>query len=607
MKTKKTIRLVFNLVFICFLISGCASLEHLIKKGDLSKAEKYCESRKGEKRIECYRILAKAYLCNGNIGKAAEYYGIINNKEGLKNVADTYYDKGNYEDASKYYEKAGDLQQAIFSKPISISKTFIGRVDLSSYADGHYRAISPHGNKFAYVIKISGKFHAVIDGAKGKGYDAIVDEVYWRKTGITFSPDGKRVAYTAKIGNQWCVVLDGKEEQKYDAVSEVVFSPDGKRVAYIAQSGNKHCVIIDGKKEKKYINIIGGPIFSPDSKRTAYVVEDTCLVKDKCYNLNHAVDYCNKAVIDGIEGKMYLSVRDIVFSPDSRRVAYQAYPFVVLDDIEGVEILLNFLYRFITNSFVVVDDIEVGPFHAIDDGPIFSPDSKHVAYTVLTGDRDYDGKEFVMVDNIRGKEYRNIVLLGFSTNSLHIIYAVISKIAPFISMLVIDDIEVKNKIESENFEDIDLNSLYISNGKVAFKATKIIYSWETKKLPALPSNFKGSIPSDYFSTPWWNRDIYEQTPSSSYNISWVIKNIEEDVSLSKGLHPRLQVTDVNKILKWEIWTTEPQHLKFPLLNIDLIDIGKCDEVIGPIIESTDILRFIVREGDLLFLIEKRLE
>ena len=91
-------------------------------------------------------------------------------------------------------------------------------------------------------------------------------------------------------------------------------------------------------------------------------------------------------IVDGKEGKPYDGLGDLIFSPDSQRVAYGAQ----LGD----------------KVFVVVDGKEGKQY---DDAGrlIFSPDSQRVAYRAGVGD-----KQFVVVDGKEGQPYDGIVTIG---------------------------------------------------------------------------------------------------------------------------------------------------------------------------------------------------
>jgi hypothetical protein len=152
-------------------------------------------------------------------------------------------------------------------------------------------------------------------------------------------------------------------------------SPDSKRVAYVAVSrgvfsGEKQFLVVDGREEKQYDYIGAGTvIFSPDSKRVAY----GAIVGNRVF-----------LVVDGKEDKTYDTIggRGPVFSPDSKRVAYSA--------TVG------------NKHFVVVDGNGQTPYDGIAQGTlIFSPDSKRVAYAAPQS----GNKWVVVVDGKDGTQY----------------------------------------------------------------------------------------------------------------------------------------------------------------------------------------------------------
>ena len=112
-------------------------------------------------------------------------------------------------------------------------------------------------------------------------------------------------------------------------------------------------VVVDGEEGKQFHhNRTRGIIFSPDSKRVAY-----CVSGGGKWSV----------VVDGKkEGKQYDEIRGVTFSPDSRRVAYR-----VIEEKGSVDILHKF--------FVVVDGEEGKQYDEIGE-VTFSPDSRRVAY-----------------------------------------------------------------------------------------------------------------------------------------------------------------------------------------------------------------------------------
>ena len=113
--------------------------------------------------------------------------------------------------------------------------------------------------------------------------------------------------------------------------------------------------------------------------------------------------------VDGVPGTTFTQIaryplteagiqNQIIFSPDSRRVAYVAKRgqkfLVVVDNKAQAEF----------------DDISVG-------APIFSPDSRRVAYEAKRG-----GKWYVVVDGAEGKPFDMVTAVRFSPTSRHILF-----------------------------------------------------------------------------------------------------------------------------------------------------------------------------------------
>lgn len=260
---------------------------------------------------------------------------------------------------------------------------------------------SPDGKRFAYAVSKKAKKHrkesVVVDGIQGKQYD--------NAGFLIFSPDSKRFAYMAVFNNKAFMVVDGVEGKEYDVIWGAIslnFSHDSKKISYFASTGNKLFLITDGKVEKQFefnnmeLNDFG---FSPDNQHFTYVVKEN----EK-----------EIAVIDGQEGKQYdeIEMMSMNFSPDSKRFSYVArlgklnlaVNLAVIDGIEGKK----------------YDGIEVTdgkpPYYI---SPVFSPDSKRIAYIAQSGD-----KEFVVTDGMEGKRYDHIqgYSLVFSPDSKSIAY-----------------------------------------------------------------------------------------------------------------------------------------------------------------------------------------
>ncbi len=250
-----------------------------------------------------------------------------------------------------------------------------------------YLTFSPDGKKVVYAAGESKASFMVVDGQEGKRY-ADVQLVRGPCIGCTvgrpvFNPANSSVAYTAHVGGKYVVVVDGRESASYDYVYGIAFSPISGRVFYSARVGERRFVIEDGKENKTYASL---PTFSPDGKRFAYIGTK------KNQKIGRTDYYVN---LDGKEGKSYFSVKNLVFSPDSRTIAYIA-------ELRWPEIRGN-----APGTFVVVGEKEGKRYNSINFGPgsptpstppLFSPDSKKIAYYA-----ELNQKGFVVVGD---KEFR---------------------------------------------------------------------------------------------------------------------------------------------------------------------------------------------------------
>ena len=90
-------------------------------------------------------------------------------------------------------------------------------------------------------------------------------------------------------------------------------------------------------------------------------------------------------------------------SPDNKRIAYGVQP-----DIGK-------------KSFVLADNRKGRKYYYVEH-PIFSPDSKHLAYVALVGDI-FTGKFFVVLDEKEDKQYDEVETLIFSPDSKRLAYA----------------------------------------------------------------------------------------------------------------------------------------------------------------------------------------
>jgi Tol biopolymer transport system component len=198
-------------------------------------------------------------------------------------------------------------------------------------------AFSADGARVAYAARRAGKWHVVVDGQAGPGWDDVL------RGSLAFSPDGRRIAYAGARDQRWYAVVDGVAGAGYNAVGGLVFSPDSQRFAYWAARGWPWRVIViaDGAEGKECSLIDGLLAFSPDSKHLAYVARDIGADRDA-------------VVVDGVVrwSTGFLGASSPTFSPDSRHLAYEHWRSrsktrqVVIDGAEGKQYEMMYAFAF---------------------------------------------------------------------------------------------------------------------------------------------------------------------------------------------------------------------------------------------------------------------
>jgi WD40 repeat protein len=261
-------------------------------------------------------------------------------------------------------------------------------------ARGDQLFFSPDGRHVAAVVKRPDGAAIWIDGVEGKLQEWILP------SSPVWSPDGGRLAYNVQRGENLLVVVGTEEQKPYADVSHVTFSPDGKRLAYTAKltaNSSGVSIVLDGVEGTAYPTITPRSLsFSPDGKRFAYRVE----TGTKQF-----------WVIDGKELPQHDRVGPITFSKDGTRFGYSA--------ADG-------------NAHRIVTERPNWPSKSYDaaGGLNFSADGKRLAYAARRGNH-----EFVVIDDVEGKEYDRVAEPLFNATGARVAYeAVRDKLA----MVVID-------------------------------------------------------------------------------------------------------------------------------------------------------------------------
>ena len=304
-----------------------------------------------------------------------------------------------------------------------------------------YRAIDLqqtflNGKHLYYVAQTADqKWHLVADGKPGPGYDEL--------SALKVTPDGAHYAHLIiRHGTnpvRAAAVVDGVEGTAYYTVSDLELAPDG-RVAYLAVSnpgvaqghgsvGGSGGLVVGGMVVPNTItwnaarpggNSAGGyqgvrVAWNPDGKRFAYVQQNTpnpgvtVMVNGKpmglsyntADNLTWSPDgghlfYLASSptgqfpVLDGQEGSSYHWIKEFLWSPDGKRYAYYGATTAGIG--------------------MIVDGKDQPKALSIGaDALVFSPDSKHVAYSGQATVADYGP----FVDGV-AKPYK---LANFFTNN----------------------------------------------------------------------------------------------------------------------------------------------------------------------------------------------
>ncbi len=313
---------------------------------------------------------------------------------------------------------------------------------------GFGRVGMPHfsadGSKLAYVALLDvGKRTVVVNDQAGQPCDVISAGL------IQFSPAGSRMAYGAVRDGKCYLVLDGEEIGPFDDLGTQTgyrFSPDGRRLAFVALVGESLHVILDGHRSPPAYDV-ADLVFSPDSKQIAYGAQEA---KDGPWFVFRNAEKLGPYQTIG-EGSL-------AFSPDGTRLAFAAQTdgrwTAVVDGKAGpphdsvAEMRfspdgrrLAYVAQDGETEAVVVDGQSQRPFDAIGGGSlVFSPDSRSLGYIARSG-----YARFAVIDGARKPRYTMVAYLNFSSDSRHHAYLALNETGAF---SVVDDQPAAHRYES---------------------------------------------------------------------------------------------------------------------------------------------------------------
>ncbi|MEK6914785.1 MAG: hypothetical protein AABW83_03995 [Nanoarchaeota archaeon] len=344
-----------------------------------------------------------------------------------------------------------------------------------------------------YLKKKDDKYSVIRDG-KEEYYGAI-------DRNIATSKNGKTIGY---IVDKNYVVINGKPDKKYTQVSGISISPDEKHVAYISFEGDKNTretnVILDGKKSSNDYNLISRPTFNPNSKSIAYIalrdLDENNIKNSKCFAV---VNKKEIAEFECTEENVFMMIFNnegdaglITFSPDGKSVAFSIGGLLIIDGKQVNKYSKAFNLVFSPDSkhvayyasskedpkklFIVLDGKEIKKPDESNFGSgdlVWNPDSKSFAYRIIRREGQSYKVSIVLRylnDNEKiGKEYNRIEHIIFSPRGERMVYVAvrleqsIEQEGAYISELILVDGYTGNEIDEGL--NLDLLPVFSNDGK----------------------------------------------------------------------------------------------------------------------------------------------
>jgi len=209
----------------------------------------------------------------------------------------------------------------------------VGRERYGPYDEAGHPVFGPDGKTVAWVARIGKERFAVVDGRRGPAADEVLwvgpgalavrigtqslvlrdgkpGEAFDRLGGPVWSTDGRVLAYPAEQGGSWVVVVGDRKGEAFGQIWNLQVSADGEAVAYAGDQGGQWFAVLGGRRGEGY-DFLGGLVLAPDGRSVAYTAR-----REKEWFV----------VAGGARSGPLDTDRplDLVYSPDSRRVAFGA-------------------------------------------------------------------------------------------------------------------------------------------------------------------------------------------------------------------------------------------------------------------------------------------
>lgn len=276
-------------------------------------------------------------------------------------------------------------------------------VEFLEYGVYQQSTFSRNGRHFATIDRGNGHAAVLLDGVRGKRYDSV--------SSLMFSPDQERVAYVASEGGE-SFVVDGTNEGVRHGEGEIGtlrFTPDGDLFYSILQGTHGWRVFSNGALSE---------VYNTDDPRTRlHPLQVTFSTSPPRLAYVASRDQRQFMVVDGKEQERTFSlIAGPRLSSDGQQLAYWGWKGKVAKpgtwgrELQGAD----------SNWDLIVDDIVVLRSQFPCGSPIFSPDGKHLAVTVVGPGSTRDQTEILLY--VDGKEVGEIpdgvgATVGFAVDS----------------------------------------------------------------------------------------------------------------------------------------------------------------------------------------------
>ena len=160
--------------------------------------------------------------------------------------------------------------------------------------------VSPDGKHVVYNFSDKRNHERfILDGKESPWFELLLGPWFDAGTGIMVYKEGAPRKMRWHIGDQ--------VHDVYELTGNPQFSADGKHHCYDAKKGKKSFIVVDGVPQKDIYDRVYDPVWSPDGKKIAFIGE----IGEKRFVVNN-----------GERGPDCIEPRDLVFSPDSSKLAY---------------------------------------------------------------------------------------------------------------------------------------------------------------------------------------------------------------------------------------------------------------------------------------------